>query len=132
MKIIVMIKSSKYSALWTHDYLDGSNFGVIVLSGLCLGQNPKTNVILTRNVIIIIIIIIIITIIFIYCNWFLTRWHRKQDNWTHVKQWHDKTIRCCILWYIKIRTNFHPNHKTIRSILLTSGKVASVLISTSW
>ena len=42
------------------------------------------------------------------------------------------TIRCCILWCIKVRSNIHPNHKTIRSILLTSGKVASVLISTSW
>jgi hypothetical protein len=40
-------------------------------------------------------------------------------------------ICCSILCYIKVRSNIHPNQKTIRSILLSSGKVASVLISTS-
>jgi hypothetical protein len=40
-------------------------------------------------------------------------------------------ICCSILCYIKIRSNIHPNQKTIRSILLTSGKGASLLISTS-
>jgi hypothetical protein len=58
--------------------------------------------------------------------------HWRQDNCTIVKQWHYKITHCCILWCINVQSNIHSNQKTIRSILLASGKVASVLISTPW
>ena len=81
---------------------------VTLLSGLCPGQNPENNVILTMNVISL---------------------KTRQLHNCEAAAVQKHTLLHPVMYQGTIK--YSPNQKTIISILLTPSKVASVLISTS-